>query len=214
MLALVGRWMLVGLICFGTLTGLIRSQPYQPLVTDGLPGAEPGCDSPCFMGIQVGRTTAAEALRILNAHPWVETAERPLDQFIVWGWTGNQPAYIDATAPGSLMVNADRVIAISLLTRLRTGDWILQWEPPAVMESGSALQDGKLVLFYSIGFLEPSMYIGGAIAPCLTVDHLWQQRVGMEIRPVYPPWNDQTQSETLDSFMGRFHLLRERNCRP
>ncbi|MBN8594034.1 MAG: hypothetical protein J0M33_19930 [Anaerolineae bacterium] len=201
-------------ISFASLAMLFRTQPYRSLITEGLPGSQPDCASPCFLGIQVGRTTPIEALALLSRHPWIERAERATNQFIIWNWSGRQPDYINPAIPGKLMINADRIIAISLWTNYQLGDWILTLGSPAVMESGSTVQDGKLGLFYNIGFTEPSIYLSGMpVGACAKADVFWRQPVGMEIRPVYPPWNDSTQSQTLHTFIERFQRLRERNCR-
>jgi hypothetical protein len=207
--ALLRRWMLLGLIGFGSLVSFIRAQPYIPLVTEGLPGPAPGCETPCFMGIQVGKTSGTEALTILSQHPWVDTVERPLDQFFVWSWTGQQPTYIDSRQPGIITVNADRVILISMMTTVNLGDWVLQWGTPSVMESGSAVGNSLLILYSSLGYAEPGVYLGNNVRPCHGVDSLWRQPPTMEVRTVYPPWN----TRTLDEFIQRFQLLRERNCR-
>jgi hypothetical protein len=201
------RGMLLGVIGFSLVIGLIRAQPYQPLATEGLPGDN--CQPPCFMGIQTGVTSGSEALRRLSQHPWVTNARRPIDPWIMWDWSGQQPAYIDSRQAGALTVNADRVIAIRVATTLRTGDWLLEWGAPVVMESGSAVQGGLLVLFYSLGFSGPSAYLEGTVRPCAGVDQLWHQPVSMEVRTVYTPWN----RRTLDEFMERFHQLRGRYCR-
>jgi hypothetical protein len=208
------RLVVLSWFSFASLAMLFRTQPYRSLIAEGLPDSQPDCASPCFLGIQVGRTTPIEALALLNHHPWIERAERTTNQFIIWNWSGYQPDYINPTIPGKLLINADRVIAISLWTTYRLGDWMLALGSPAVMESGSTVQEGKLGLFYSIGFTEPSIYLGGVpVEACARVDVLWRQPVGMEIRPVYPPWNDSAHSQTLDTFMERFQRLRERNCR-
>ena len=65
------RWILIvtGLLLVPIM--LIRAQPYTANTLENLLIPPPDCASPCFLGVQPGLTTATDAFRILEAHPWI-----------------------------------------------------------------------------------------------------------------------------------------------
>lgn len=72
--------------------GVMHALPYDD---GGMSAAfnDPGCDAPCFMGIQPGMTTFADALALLEAHPWVGSVEVD-DNAAEWTWSGSQPDFL------------------------------------------------------------------------------------------------------------------------
>jgi hypothetical protein len=71
-----------------------------------------------FMGIAQGVTTRNQALALLEAHPWVG-AVSTTDPYVLWEWSGAQPAFIDASAPGQLIIDNRHLVGeIHLHTRI------------------------------------------------------------------------------------------------
>lgn len=97
------------------LIGLIRAQPYDDSDVDLLFAHTEHCTTPCFMGIQPGLTTTDEAIRLLNAHPWVAAVDVPASRSLVtvrWEWSGQQPQTIDAAVPGEIRLFSDQRVSM------------------------------------------------------------------------------------------------------
>lgn len=72
------------------------------------------CAPPCFMGIQPAITTRDQALRLLQAHPWVDSVDAKTGYATMsWTWNGSQPAFLQS---GQLSLDKDVVMRINLLT--------------------------------------------------------------------------------------------------
>lgn len=129
MAGLTGKVALILTALFLLPLGLLRARPYDSAAMQVFLTPPAGCLMPCWEGIQPGTTTVAEALRILETHPWV-TDVRGLGRQISWGWTGAQPAFIDSATRGSLSTFWDRVTSIRLATHLQSGDVLLSGSQP------------------------------------------------------------------------------------
>jgi hypothetical protein len=78
------------------------------------------CGTACWQGITVNVTTREDALRILEAHPWVgEVFNSPTQ--IAWHWSGQQPALIDSGQNGLIGLGGGLVRRIRLQTHIRFG---------------------------------------------------------------------------------------------
>jgi hypothetical protein len=114
---------------------LIRAQPLLPAAFTGLlPDA--ACAAPCFLGIEVGRTSAQQAIEVLARHPWVDhviLSERfgaTRGGFVGWAWSGSQPAWINTDQTGSLWVRDNTVRFLRFQTTIAFGDlWLLLDRP-------------------------------------------------------------------------------------
>ena len=120
------------------LTATHMMPPASPLTSLLMPS--PGCSGSglCFMGIYPGLTTIEQAVALLRAHPWVGAVDAHLAYQVSWTWSGAQPAFIDASVPGTIM---ERTYAYVTLIRFNTlynyGDVWLQLGAP---EEGYALR--------------------------------------------------------------------------
>lgn len=56
------------------------------------------------MGMQPGVTTRNQALALLQAHPWVSEVSTT-DPYVLWVWSGAQPAFIAAETPGQVVID-------------------------------------------------------------------------------------------------------------
>lgn len=87
-----------------------------------------GCSAlPCLMTIRPGVTSISEAYAILDAHPWVRNVDLYIDlNALAWSWSGEQPAWVDASSSGVVWVYRNIVQFIRIPTRLTLGDLALQ----------------------------------------------------------------------------------------
>lgn len=119
--------------------GAMCAQPYD----DGGLWAQlapPDCAQPCFLGIRPGVTTQAEALALLNAHPWISLIHLPDDQTITWTWNGEQPPFLHAARHSTsenarledarLLIQGGIVHAIGIQTAARLGDVKIMFGTP------------------------------------------------------------------------------------
>jgi hypothetical protein len=112
---------------------VIRAQPYEDGGIYAL-FVPPGCDQPCFIGIRPGLTTLDEARGLLERHAWVSGATLYRDtggqpRNMTWDWNGLAPAALDSA--GVLTIANNRVLTLSLRTRISFGDWWLVFGQPA-----------------------------------------------------------------------------------
>jgi hypothetical protein len=84
------------------------------------------------MGIRPGLTPFNEAQTLLRNHPWtknvlfIDPINDPNTRFLIWDWTGQQPAWIDARWQGELRSVYGIVRGLRLQTRLTMADiWLL-----------------------------------------------------------------------------------------
>jgi hypothetical protein len=140
---------------FAGLIGVIRARAYDEGNLRTFFEAE-GCSMPCWYGIRPGVTPVDEAMRMLEAIPWIQS---PLDVvmasgslygdtgFVRWRWNRNFPLASDTLVPplGMLIVEEGVVHQIYLTTYLQMGDvWLTLGKPEGgtvdfVKESGAPM---------------------------------------------------------------------------
>lgn len=108
----------------------IQARPYDNDLL-GVLLAPPNCPAPCFMDIRPGVTTLDETIMILTGHSWVKQVENmvitgfPVDAaagWLLWEWSGEQPAWIDSSQRGEVQITQNRVKVIRVATHLQLGD--------------------------------------------------------------------------------------------
>jgi hypothetical protein len=113
----------------------------QPILDNGardfLSADGTGClnQSPCFLGIQPGETSADDAFAILDNHTWVEQfyIYRGMESdsgLVQWTWSGAQPDYIDGIYPASMWFQDSRVSWVEVDLNLTFGDIWLMLDAP------------------------------------------------------------------------------------
>ena len=106
------------IVC-AVLISVIRAQPYD----DGELRLVLG-DGECWQGICIDVTTREDALRTLEANPWVGEIFQTTYN-ISWRWSGRQPGVLDASQDGLLSVTGDVVRQLRLITHVSFGDlWV------------------------------------------------------------------------------------------
>ncbi|MBI5667628.1 MAG: hypothetical protein HZC41_06435 [Chloroflexi bacterium] len=98
----------------------------------------PGCPAPCWFGIRPKITSAADALRLLLAHPWTANVESVInfsraDGWLNWQWAEQPPDAPVAPANNTVRIDYNTVTSIRLATRIRLGElWLLLGVPDDV----------------------------------------------------------------------------------
>jgi hypothetical protein len=114
---------------FFVLMMLIRAQPEHYDTLDALLVPPAGCTMPCFLGIRIGETDAAEAIDILQTHPWIDSVEhmgagdRQVSS-IRFHWSPDAPRYVGSFRENILEVGyrTEEISAITLHLFVPTGD--------------------------------------------------------------------------------------------
>ena len=106
----------------------IRAQPYdgRAVRTFLLPE---DCTIPCFMGIRPGETTPQQALHQLRSTDLIRYVgiSESLET-VAWFWNEKHSTLMDDTQIPALFYDRDEVSSISLYTRIRLGDLLLELE--------------------------------------------------------------------------------------
>jgi hypothetical protein len=128
---------------------VFRVRPYDDPDLRQLVSLE-GCDPMCFMGIRPGLTTAQEAEALLKVHPWVDAVTYVGTTAITWRWSGHQPAWIDTTTGGVLLIFNNQVLTIQLNSLIPFGRILLGLGKRAVLQQSryesSYIQSGNYML--------------------------------------------------------------------
>lgn len=84
------------------------------------------CSAACFIGIHAGKTPVDEAVKLLEASPWITQLDNRtinnVSGFIEWGWTAQKPDWIDGTHTGRIWASQGQVVTVLLYTALNLGD--------------------------------------------------------------------------------------------
>jgi hypothetical protein len=131
------RILIALLLLFTALPLLARLQPNNDAGLRALL-FPPGCAAPCIFGIRPGETTGAEALDILETHPWVtgisivyRGATNPgenRDGTLSWRWNGSQPPLLRSPelVVGEIDIDVGRVRTVRLSTAITFGEiWLV-----------------------------------------------------------------------------------------
>ncbi|RMF80053.1 MAG: hypothetical protein D6737_09585 [Chloroflexi bacterium] len=108
------------IVVFALLIGFIHAQPYDSNGLRDFLLSPDGCPAPCFIGIRPGVTTEAEAIAILETHPWVESIEIFDNNFfgganIAFEWGDFNLAFNNGLISSSIVTGADgRVVQIQI----------------------------------------------------------------------------------------------------
>ena len=113
-----------------------RSQPFDDGgLRETLLSAD--CQHPCFMEIRPGVTTEVQALRLLQASPWVaQIAPLVSEGGFTWTWNGRQPTFLQGGfASNSLLTVGGIVTRIDLFTSENLATFLLGFGLPDAWSS-------------------------------------------------------------------------------
>lgn len=173
---------------------VIRAQPYDDSGLRGL--VAPGnCIAPCFMDIQPGVTTMAEAVATLEQHTWANAvlANMPLDirgygpvaiMPPSWDWSGAQPGWIDPAADGQSWVINDKIDYLEVRTHFRLGDVRLLLGRPDAEEMRAWEDRQGTVFIYSAWYEEARLEV--LIRGLCPVGRLSHRPVTLRLRATPP----------------------------
>jgi len=91
-----------------------------------------GCPAPCFMNIRAGVTNMVEASAIVKTHTWSKSLPfllKPINdmstRFILWQWSGQQPALVDTHRQGQIRFNGNQAVGVIVQTTIPLGEvWL------------------------------------------------------------------------------------------
>lgn len=181
MIRLLLKSALTLLVLFAVLAGFIRAQPYK----DGELNAflfEGDCALPCFMGIRPGVTTTQEAVRLLEQHPWVEKVTQhiwfggPATSLYSWSWNGQQPALINASAPGVFSTQGNIIDVLQVPTAISLGEFWLLSRPQQGM---IATEPGELS--YTAIYLDGALEVQTVLFCPLRLTTFWQATTQLQM---------------------------------
>jgi hypothetical protein len=179
---------------------LIRAQQYDDTGLRALLTPPVGCPAPCFMGIQPEVTTAAEAVTILEGHPWVGAVDIRFNTNLregelVWTWSGKQPQQIRSEAAGALRICDSLICSLAIPTRTPLGAIMLVFGAPdsGTLRSFPDTQRTFIVHTAVYGTLQFNVRTTGACPPAFTAMALQQNpttiQMGValdDVRPTSP----------------------------
>ncbi len=187
---------------------LIHAQPYDESELRKFFTPPDGCPAPCFMNIQPGITTAAEAGTIFQSHAWVSDFTVSFDTNsregqLVWQWSGSQPAQIRDEVEGTLRICDSLICSLSIATRIPYGAILLAFGQP---DSGTlrSLPDGQRTMIVFTALYDPfqlDIRTRGFCPPLFTAMALHQQLTTFHIGIV----REQMSRSSLQS--ARFQVI-------
>ncbi len=179
--------------------GVIRAQPYTDGELSTLLRSDE-CAAPCFMGIRPGETDTQEAVFLLERHPWVEKVTQhiwfggPATSLYSWSWSGQQPAFIDASVPGVFSTQGNIIDVVQVPTTIALGEFWLHDRPQQGM---IANEPGELS--YTAIYLDGALEVQTVLFCPLRLTSFWhtpaQMQMSMYARPAparfeLPDWFD------------------------
>lgn len=200
------------LLVFVAVISLMRARPYDGAALHAALAPSENCAAPCFMAITAGETAADKAITLLHAHPWVKAVDTSQPSFINWTWSGEQPAYINETQPGRLIISEGHVARIVVATAFAFGDFWLAWGAPSdyrvtLIETVSARKSSSKTVYYSVGYHDAALAISGQSGLCRRRS-LWQAAGQLEMGE--PP--KVFYSFDSGSLVGAVAVLKRANC--
>lgn len=165
------------MLAFSAAVLVIHAQPYDDAAVRALLMPS-GCPAPCFLGIRPGLTTLADALRILQAHPWVGMVY-PIHEpptVIYWDWNGRQPAFFRPGMQPQMILSDDtvrRVKSILLDTTIPVAyAYLLLGESGQIDSGRSAAMQGEA--FVSALYLDQATLIWTTVECPVTKRKFWE----------------------------------------
>jgi hypothetical protein len=154
--------------------GVIRAQPYAD---DELSAflRSGDCAAPCFMGIRPGETDTQEAVFLLEHHAWVDKVTQhiwfsgPASSLYSWSWSGQQPALIDASAPGVFSTQGNIIDVLQVPTTIALGDFWLHDRPQQGM-----IADEPGELSYTAIYMDGTLEVQTVLFCPLRLTTFWQ----------------------------------------
>ncbi|MAS36693.1 MAG: hypothetical protein CL610_22000 [Anaerolineaceae bacterium] len=142
---------------------LIRLQPYDDSELRAFLNPPEGCPAPCFMGIRPRVTSIDEAVRLLEAHSWVQSVTVDyiyLDAMtrypvqVYWEWSGQQPSLINDAGNRELWLFSRDVVSIDVDTGIAMGELILAMGKPDNEHVDYSLDEAGCSFVYN-GWYQP-----------------------------------------------------------
>ncbi len=166
-------------VVFTLFIGVIRAQPYDDRALRMFLLPPEGCPAPCWMGIRPGVTHVDEAIRLLEAHEWIE-AVRKSGAFYDLRWSGAQPDWIDTDFANHFRASALIVESIRLRTHLTIGTVFLTMGRPqgGVMNSPLNFAGLRHTARYNVNGMEIN-----SLTTCpIEQDSVWRTTVEIHYR--------------------------------
>ncbi len=154
-------------VCF-VLVFLVIGLPKNDYAALAQVVAPPGCAPPCTMGLRPGETTRAEAIAVLEAHPWVGTFTTVGGSSMSWTWSGLQPPFL--SAEGEIRLSNDVISEVTMLAQAPLYAHQAVLGPPQFRQyfytgtSVAGIKTATLRQYYFDGQLELTSTVGCPIA--------------------------------------------------
>ncbi len=181
---------LIFLACIALVLLSIRGEYDNRVVSEFL-AIDPGCEQPCWLGIQPGVTGVNQTVRLLKVNPWVENVQtsfnfdlligQPINGYITWNWTVPE---LQRLMPGGgwIDITRSRVRAIRLVTTAKFGDlWLLLGQP----DEGSLRPSGAFGEIYAVHlavYRERGLMLRSLVPYPVKVYPYWQGQVEIFIQ--------------------------------
>ncbi|MEP6986100.1 MAG: hypothetical protein ABI970_10905 [Chloroflexota bacterium] len=184
------------LLLLAVVVSLIHSQPFDDQGLDTLLFAD-DCPSTCFVGIQAGMTTAAQARDLLEKRgfvaQWIEPLQ-PLDPqtdsagvgTLKWRWSSNRPELLTGT-DASLTYDLKSGLVMNfgeMGTRLTLGNWFILLGQPSMgfMSGGYNDRDGS-IFTHAAGYPQRGLNLISTIQCPMSLRQLWDAPVTLQLAP-------------------------------
>ncbi len=157
---------------------IIRAQPYddRDLRTLLTP---PDCPVPCFLGIQPGVSSSADALTILSQRPDVHSVRNELNysrpeltESIYWEWDNTESNRFEPNTTGEIHIAGDRVRRIGVDSRIALGDLWQTFGPPQTTTLLFSPRLANGIVFYEGVYPDERLRLA-LLIPCPPRDFWW-----------------------------------------
>lgn len=166
---------------FALLISVIYTRPYDDsaLRMFFIPPAD--CAAPCWLGVRPGVTRVDDAIRLLEAHDWIDHIERS-SAFYDFEWSGRQPDWIDSSFNSHFRASGATVESIRIRTSLPLGAlFILLGRPQTGLINLPLNQAG---LRHTAVYTQNGAEINSLIVCPILRDTLWQSPFEIQYRQV------------------------------
>jgi hypothetical protein len=161
---------------------LIHESPYSDTELRMILPTQGGCPMPCFLNIQPGKTSLAEAMTILETSGWVEKlnySEYTGWLNVQWRWSAAAPSIFrseELSYGGGLGVDKDLIAYIEIKTTIPLGDTRLIWGAPENFSYLMTLGPIGYTPPKPFIYLYPNMVIESS-TDCPYLRHFWNSAV-------------------------------------